>query len=255
MANNIDQFQTSEKIKLDYEIANIWVRFGAHAIDVLIQGAVIAVLYILIMFMIVGGAALQEVLEEMSDGILVVFVIIIILLILGLSSYKLIFEWAWKGQTPGKRVMNIRVIHDDGSQIKASSVILRNLFRIIDMLPMSYITGTITMLINKQNKRIGDLVAGTIVVVENKVSLPTYADPIRLDCFAELMGTDVKSVFSEKELQIIETYYSSRFDLAANALNRIEAEIVMIIEKNTNIARPAGISAKNFIGALYGLLE
>src|SRR5579862_4076140 len=82
-------------------------------------------------------------------------------------GYYAIFEALWKGQTPGKRWAGIRVIKDSGRPINAFEAIARNLVRAVDFLPLFYGVGVITMLLNAKNRRLGDYVAGTLVVHES----------------------------------------------------------------------------------------
>jgi len=74
------------------------------------------------------------------------------------------FEVLWHGQSPGKRVLGLTVLHDDGTPVGWQASFIRNAIRFVDFLPVCYATGFITMLINADGKRLGDLVAGTIVV-------------------------------------------------------------------------------------------
>jgi uncharacterized RDD family membrane protein YckC len=74
------------------------------------------------------------------------------------------FEVLWHGQSPGKRVLGLTVLHDDGTPVGWQASFIRNTIRFVDFLPVGYATGFVTMLINADGKRLGDLVAGTIVV-------------------------------------------------------------------------------------------
>jgi uncharacterized RDD family membrane protein YckC len=74
------------------------------------------------------------------------------------------FEVLWHGQSPGKRALGLTVLHDDGTPIGWQASFIRNTIRFVDFLPLCYVTGFVTMLINADGKRLGDLVAGTIVV-------------------------------------------------------------------------------------------
>jgi uncharacterized RDD family membrane protein YckC len=74
------------------------------------------------------------------------------------------FEVLWHGQSPGKRALGLTVLHDDGTPVGWQASFIRNTIRFVDFLPLCYATGFITMLINADGKRLGDLVAGTIVV-------------------------------------------------------------------------------------------
>src|ERR1700677_379184 len=88
-------------------------------------------------------------------------------------GYFALFEAFWHGQTPGKRLIKIRVIKDSGRQITLFEALARNLVRVIDMIPPNfYLVGLISMLCNKQQKRLGDFVAGTIVIHERLSEQP-----------------------------------------------------------------------------------
>ena len=78
--------------------------------------------------------------------------------------YMVLFEVMNQGRTPGKRLIGLRVIHDDGTPVGWSSAMTRNLLRFVDMLPFGYSIGAITCLNHPQFKRAGDLAAGTLVV-------------------------------------------------------------------------------------------
>ncbi|MCJ8312405.1 MAG: RDD family protein [Saccharospirillaceae bacterium] len=83
--------------------------------------------------------------------------------------YPVFFECSSKHATPGKRMMSLQVINEDGTQINFSNSVIRNLLRGIDFLPFMYITGALTTLTNKKFQRLGDLAAGTIVIHTNNI--------------------------------------------------------------------------------------
>ena len=76
------------------------------------------------------------------------------------------FETAWRGQTPGKRMMRLAVLNDDGTPVRWPGALTRNLLRAVDFLPLLYGTGLVAMLANRDFKRLGDLAAGTVVVYQ-----------------------------------------------------------------------------------------
>ncbi len=93
------------------------------------------------------------------------FGIMMILMFITEWFYPVIFE-VIQGATPGKKVLGLSVMHDNGTPIHFTSSMIRNLLRVIDFLPLFYGAGFISMIINKDFKRIGDMAAGTIVVYE-----------------------------------------------------------------------------------------
>jgi uncharacterized RDD family membrane protein YckC len=86
--------------------------------------------------------------------------------------YPVLFEVLWQGATPGKRLCHLRVLHEDGTPIGWRASVARNLLRAVDFLPFFYGFGVITMLLNRDFKRLGDLAAGTIVVYTEQRGRP-----------------------------------------------------------------------------------
>jgi uncharacterized RDD family membrane protein YckC len=87
------------------------------------------------------------------------------------------FEATWNGQTPGKRAMGIAVLNDDGTPLRWSGALTRNLLRAVDFLPVFYGVGLVAMLVNRDFKRLGDLAAGTVVVYSAEKNAQTREIP------------------------------------------------------------------------------
>lgn len=156
--------ETPEQTSLDFAIAGIGSRFLALALDTLIQ--------ILVGFIVgLGGgmvvAALTAAAPKSAIWGMAILVLFFFLLYFG---YYAFFEIIWNGQTPGKRKAGIRVIKDSGRPLTAAESIARNLLRIVDWLPGFYAIGIASALFTKENKRLGDLVAGSLVVRESSLS-------------------------------------------------------------------------------------
>ncbi len=95
------------------------------------------------------------------------------------TFYGMICEWLLRGQTIGKRLMKLRVIDERGLNLTLKQVIIRNLFRNLDILPsMFYLLGGISCALTKRCQRLGDIAAGTLVVREVKVSQPAISDAV-----------------------------------------------------------------------------
>lgn len=152
---------TPEAISIRYDTAGIGTRFLAAALDFLIW-AVLAVI------LIVGAVALSAYGIVGHDTALILLGTLAFLI---LYAYYIIFETLWQGQTPGKRVLKIRVIRRDAHPIGFTEAFIRNVVRVVDFLPVFYGIGVITMFVSKQSRRLGDYAAGTIVVLENPVTL------------------------------------------------------------------------------------
>ena len=81
-------------------------------------------------------------------------------------GYPILFEALWNGQTPGKKALGLRVVNGDGAPVGWLPAITRNLLRTVDMLPFGYTTGLLACLADPHGRRLGDLVAGTLVLHE-----------------------------------------------------------------------------------------
>jgi uncharacterized RDD family membrane protein YckC len=88
------------------------------------------------------------------------------------AMYPMALEWLWRGQTVGKRVMKLRVVDDRGLGLRPGQVVIRNLLRAVDSLPLFYMIGGICMVFSRHCQRLGDLAAGTVVVRTQPVRSP-----------------------------------------------------------------------------------
>ena len=155
--------QTPENITFGYELADLGSRFQACVIDTIL--IVISQFIVIAIVLAVGNAA------DLFGAVGWVIGIAVVLMFLLLWGYYILFELIWNGQTPGKRYIGLRVVDRQGVPVTFAASIIRNLVRIIDLLPVAYGLGTIVMAINKRGLRLGDLAAGTLVVRDKTLSL------------------------------------------------------------------------------------
>jgi uncharacterized RDD family membrane protein YckC len=151
---------TPENIAFQYRVAGPFRRLPAYLIDVLIRIAVVAASAII--FSLAFG------LVGLPGG---GFGIALIGWFLLDWFYGGLFEAFWNGQTPGKRLMRLRVVSDEGQPINGLQAVLRNLLRSVDAVPLvfqvpTYLLGLLASTMNDRFQRLGDLAAGTMVVVE-----------------------------------------------------------------------------------------
>ena len=219
--------ETPERVPLAFALASIGNRFLAAAIDHLIQYSSIAV--IVWVFMSAAGSSAgeqigvaNEMLREAPKWMIAIMIIILFLIFAG---YFIFFEWIWNGQTPGKRLLKLRVIRDDGRPITLWEAIARNLLRIFDSVPgfllPIYSVGLIVIFLNKRDQRVGDIFAGTVVIRERTDEAPTFAEtfsnPIADAAFRRVQKRtaftgDVSSL-SSVEIEVVESFLRRRWDL------------------------------------------
>ena len=91
------------------------------------------------------------------------------------TGYGMLFEWWWGGQTPGKRIMRLRVVDALGLKLSFHQIAVRNLLRFVDSLPVLYLVGGIVALVSRDAQRLGDMAASTVVIRQNRFTPP---DPV-----------------------------------------------------------------------------
>lgn len=146
MIDTLGFYEIPEGVRLEFRLAGPVVRASAWAIDLAIRTGLYIVLAMIFGFL--GGVGMA---------------LILIGFFLIEWFYPVIFEIR-NGATPGKRSMGIQVIQDNGIPVTPAASVIRNFLRIADFLPFLYATGLITMMCNREFKRLGDLAAGTLVV-------------------------------------------------------------------------------------------
>jgi len=160
---------TPEQVAFHYEMAGIGSRSMAALIDYLIIGVAMLLVYCAASTLLGVGLGATFSNEDVgAAGVYWILAVLVLVEFLIFWGYFALFELVWNGQTPGKRVGKLRVIRRDGQPIHAGESMVRNLVRIVDFLPGFYGIGLVTMFIDKDARRLGDLAAGTIVVREGE---------------------------------------------------------------------------------------
>lgn len=222
------KIDTPEQIALELPLAGIGSRFLAMAIDTLIQIAAYLIIGILFLLILPAGFSMFTFLPKTLGPAIAIFLFFAVY-----WGYFAIFESLWNGQTPGKRVAGIRVIKESGRPINAIEAIGRNFLRAIDMQPgILYGFGLVCMMCNQQSRRIGDFVAGTVVVHEKPTEeiRPTWNTATDAAPTSGGLGQ-----MTAEELVLIETYLSRRFELDPEVRLRTAIQIADRIKAKTGL--------------------
>jgi len=210
--------ETPERVPLHFALASIGNRFIACAIDHTIQ--VVALIVLIIIFAVISDASdLGNQFLSMPKWVKALLVVI---LSVAWDGYFVLFEWLWSGQTPGKRWLKLRVIREDGRPISFFEAMMRNLLRLFDIQPIIfYSVGLISVFATDRDQRVGDLVAGTVVVREREAEAPAFAevfaspvsDPaLRRTAKPVQFTADVNNL-TEQEISVVESFLRRRWDL------------------------------------------
>jgi len=160
---------TPDHVTLEFELAGPGSRFSAYIIDFVFS---VVLIVVIVLALYAGGAlvtlrSLVGAARGSSWGASWIMALVVLIIFLINWGYYVLFEGLSKGSTPGKKRVGIRVIRQDGFPIRLREAALRNLVGAADMLPPpSYILGGLVMHFDPQGRRLGDMLAGTYVVVE-----------------------------------------------------------------------------------------
>lgn len=255
--------ETPEQVELRFPIAGIGSRFLAIFTDSVLQGAV--VFFVFVGIVLLGSAFPMRPrstvpLATAGKWFMAATVLFYFLLYWG---YYSLFEAFWNGQTPGKRLLKIRVIKDSGRQITLFEALARNLLRVIDMLPSFYFVGVISMLCNKEQKRLGDLVAGTIVVHErvdeqalmshNSRTFTSALYPQPLETAREpgvTLPADGVARLDAGDLNVIDTFFSRALDLDLDKRAEIAGKIADRMSAKMRVPLPTETTPERVLEAI-----
>jgi uncharacterized RDD family membrane protein YckC len=211
--------ETPERVPLHFALASIGNRFLACAIDHALQA--LALMVMAIAFMVLAYYSILV--DHFSNAPKWVIAVLILIVFLIVSSYFAFFEWIWNGQTPGKRWLKLRVIREDGRPVTFWEAAVRNLLRTVDMMPAPfYSIGLISVFVSLSDQRVGDLVAGTVVVREREAEAPAFAEVFASSVSDPALRRSLKpvdfvadvNVLTESEIEVVETFLRRRWELA-----------------------------------------
>ncbi|MBX3290220.1 MAG: RDD family protein [Acidobacteria bacterium] len=220
--------ETPERVPLAFSLASIGNRFLAVAIDHAIQyTSIFAVLWIVMEVAgsaASGGAGLEtsDLTAETPKWAIAILIIVIFALFTG---YFILFEWLWDGQTPGKRLLKLRVIREDGRPITLWEAVARNLLRVFDAIPgfviPVYSVGLIVIFMSGRDQRVGDIFAGTVVIRERSDEAPKF-DEVFSNRIADAAFRRVQPIAAIRadltrvtpgEIEVVESFLRRRWDL------------------------------------------
>ena len=253
---NID---TPELVSIEFPLAGIGSRFIAILVDSLILGAAVILLIFLAAFILPALGYFGSKSASWGIGI---FLLILFLLFWG---YFALFEAFNNGRTPGKRVAKIRVIHQSGRGVNFAEALARNLVRIIDYLPGFYGVGIAAMFMSRQSQRLGDMVAGTLVVREREVEAPMWGEstsrtltaaalapnsPIPPPHLRVLLPAPALARLTPADLEVLEGFFSRRFDMDLATRSMLAGRIASALCAKSGLAIPPEISVETFLEAV-----
>ncbi|HHY73516.1 MAG TPA: RDD family protein [Bacillus bacterium] len=228
------EIKTPEYVSLQFQLSGLGSRAVAFMIDQLIL-TVITIVLLLIVYRIMWGQFVYF--DDHNDYSFMPIAITIILLFILQWGYYFVYEYFSGGRTIGKKSMGIRVIQENGHSLTLLSCFIRNLMRMIDSLPAYYLLGMIIIFFHPKHKRLGDIVAGTIVVHERgKKKQGKKASALEKEIERRGLSKDdlvledwAINALSNKEWNIVKTYSNRFMELPMAERKKLTAEIASIL--------------------------
>jgi uncharacterized RDD family membrane protein YckC len=233
--------ETPEQIDLAYDVAGVGSRVLAALVDHLLVA-------LIVLLGVIALIALNDVLGGAS------FLFLVTLLGFGtyflLCAYHILFEVFWNGQTPGKRMMGLRMIQVSGRPIGFGASTIRNLVRVVDFLPGVYAVGFLTMFFDKRARRLGDIAAGCMAVRQRDVvTLDSLATPnasqrpvvaaaqqVTIPNLDALRGTDIN---------LVHDFLRRAMQMEPTARRRLAQQLVAVLQQR--LGYPIGGNPEDFL--------
>jgi uncharacterized membrane protein SpoIIM required for sporulation/uncharacterized RDD family membrane protein YckC len=224
--------ETPEQVLVSYTLAGVGARAVAALVDTIL-------LLLLLGAMLWGVLKAFGKVEEQANWLVFTYLVVQFLILWG---YFLAFEALWDGQTPGKRLLRLRVVRTGGGGVDIAESAARNLLRVIDFLPFGYFAGMVSVVATQRNQRLGDLVAGTIVVRERPMAVvapPPVAE-------AETSERPPAPTLDDATFTLLERFLAREAEMDPDARGRITSALVL----RTRV--PVTVDAVAALRALHG---
>lgn len=256
---------------IELPLAGIGSRFIAILVDYLIWGFVFLILGLLAAIIIPALHFFGGMSANWAIGIALLIVFLL------QWGYFALFEAFGNGRTPGKRVAHIRVIHQSGRGINFVEALARNLVRFIDAAPSFYAVGVIAMFLSKRSQRLGDMVAGTLVVRDREVDSPNWSESSGRTITAPTPPTEGASIqrgttqtgpwggpphlrvvlpapalakLSAPDLEVLEGFFARRLDMDMTTRAALAGRIATALCAKSGLAIPPNTSVETFLEAV-----
>jgi uncharacterized RDD family membrane protein YckC len=265
--------ETPEQVALVLPIASIGSRLLALFLDTMVQFGTIMVLVVCLVLLIVAVPSIghrhtpRQSAHAHGSALWGIAIVLFLQFVL-LWGYFTLFEAFWNGQTPGKHWAKIRVVKDSGRRVTLFESMTRNLLRAIDLLPGMYLVGGVSMLCNKSSQRLGDLVAGTLVVHTGKPLEQGMFASASLGLFPAAQATqfaqerspnlpgsvqlpaDAVARLSGEDLRMIDHFFERLLDFDLPVRASMAERLAAHIGLKSQCPIPPGVTPENYLEAI-----
>ncbi|PSR18487.1 hypothetical protein C8255_07240 [filamentous cyanobacterium CCP3] len=248
---NTIPIHTPESVELEFVLAGVGSRAVALTLDYLCLGVGLTGLTLVYSFLLVRLLAMDTVLTIPSETVqLWLTAIAAVLAFFFYIGYFALFETWWYGQTPGKRYAKIRVIRDDGQPERLPQATLRSLLRPIDDI---LFIGFFCILLSKSEKRVGDWLAGTLVVQADPVTAGEIQVPERSQAIGkDLLGLVDMARLSPDDFATVREFLQRRQAMSPKAKTLVSDQLARRFKNQLGLETlPTEMTTDTFLEALY----
>ena len=248
--------QTPEQVGFDYVLAGLGSRTAAFLVDTVIRWfLVLAILAVVgLIFKFLPALDLSAWVKDLSKTWLIALAVLAYGLVdLG---YFLFFEALWSGQTPGKRRQRLRVIRMNGQPIGWLESSIRNILRAVDLVAGFYPVGIVVVFLSRNNQRIGDYAAGTVVILERKQSVP--GDRQQIHAPQVLTHPEIEwyvSRLKPAQYQVLRSFLERRDQMEQGPRHELARLLSHQLFKQMSKSTRMSISYESFIEEIVALYE
>jgi uncharacterized RDD family membrane protein YckC len=257
--------ETPELVGIELPLAGIGSRCVALLVDSFVQGFSLVAIVIVIVLLITALPSFPSAKPNTGSSDPAKWAVALLLVVPFVLQwgYFTLFESFWNGQTPGKRLLKLRVIQQSGQPIGLFESMARNFIRIIDMLPGFYLIGAVCIFATRRQQRLGDMLAGTLVVHSVPVEAPILPDSTRTFTAAALarpfvpvpaktldLPADAVARLSSVDLQLIENFLARRLDLPLEVRANLAEKLAHRMAKKMTLEPPSSTSNETFLEGL-----
>jgi uncharacterized RDD family membrane protein YckC len=234
---------TPEAVALEFQTANVGSRILAYVLDMAI-----------VIAGILAGVFAVALLGQATDVVVpdwVAVAIVLVLLPAWWLGYFIAFETLWRGRTPGKAALGLRVVTTEGAPVRFRHAAIRALLGLVDFALASGFFAVIFILLTRDNQRLGDLVAGTLVLRERSgLAAPasvSFAPPPGLEAYTATLDT---SRLTTEEYQAVRTFLLRAASLPPGPRAALALQLANPLAVRLRPPPPAGISPEQFLACV-----
>jgi uncharacterized membrane protein SpoIIM required for sporulation/uncharacterized RDD family membrane protein YckC len=243
LAQTVD-IETPELVVVSYTVAGVGSRIAAGLIDLFVCAALLFA--VIVLATVVGSPVSPEEIGREGHSTAWASALVVLMQFAILWGYYLLCEGLFDGRTLGKRLLGLRAVRDGGYSVGFAASAVRNLMRIVDLQPLfTYLVGIAGVAISKSGKRLGDVVAGTIVVREAMVRQPVA----RSEPVADGESMPATTLLDDAEYQLLDRWAARRGSLD------LERRAVLTKQVGARLRHVIGdVDARDLSGTLSRLL-